>query len=83
MAKPTPKETTVSISYGGKVQLVKFELSSDYRAHIGGTWDVEGMTDAEVEAFRYEKLLELKSELEPVIQAELDDLFQQKQELNG
>lgn len=81
--EPVAKEVSVSVSYGGKVQLVKFELSSDYHVSVGGRWDVDGMTEREAEAFRYEMIMKLKGELEPVIQAEIDDLFNQKHELNA
>lgn len=74
---------TCSVSVGGKVQLLKFELSSDYHVSLGGTWSVEGMTDEEVEVARHAMLIKLREELEPVAQAELDDLFEQKKELNG
>lgn len=81
--EPVATEVSVSVSYGGKVQLIKFELSSDYHISIGGKWNVEGLTEREAEAFRYEMLMKFKGELEPVVQAEIDDLFNQKAELNA
>jgi ribosomal protein S7 len=83
MAEAKPKEMTCSVTVGGKVQLVKFELSSDYSVTLGGTWTVDGLDEREVEALRHETLLKLREELEPVAQAELDDLFEQKKDLNG
>jgi hypothetical protein len=36
------------------------------------------MTQDEAEAFRHEQILRLKKELEPLAQAEVDDLLEQK-----
>lgn len=80
--KPRLIEVGVSVSTGGKVQLKKFELSSDYFLNVSGKWSVpDTMTDDEAEQFRNEQLLRLRSELEPIAQAEVDDLLEQKANL--
>lgn len=80
--KPELIEAGASVSMGGKIQLKKYEISTDYHFHISGKWSMpEGMTDSDAEKFRYEQVLRLRQELEPIVQSEIDDLFQQKADL--
>jgi len=80
--KPTLIEVGVSVSTGGKVQLKKFELSSDYFLNVSGKWSVPPtMTEEDAESFRNEMILRLRSELEPIAQAEVDELLEQKANL--
>jgi hypothetical protein len=77
--KPRLIETGASVSTGGKVQLKKYEISADYHLSVNGKWSIPpNMTDEEAEAFRHEQILRLKKELEPLAQAEVDDLLDQK-----
>ena len=77
--KPQLIECGASVSSGGKVQLKKFELSADYHFSVSGKWAMPpGMTDEEAESFRYEQIMRLRQELEPIAQAEIDDLLEQK-----
>lgn len=83
--KPKPEliECGASVSTGGKLQLKKFELSADYHFHLSGKWTMpEGMTEQEAEEFRHEQIMRLRQELEPIAQAEIDDLLDQKANLN-
>lgn len=79
IGKPELIECGASVSSGGKVQLKKFELSADYHFTVSGKWAMPpGMTDEEAESFRYEQIMRLRQELEPIAQAEIDDLMEQK-----
>lgn len=79
MSQPRLIEVGCSVSTGGKIQLKRYELSSDYHFHLSGKWSVpEGMTEDDAEAFRHEQALRLRRELEPLAQAEIDDLLDQK-----
>lgn len=83
MAKVEPQliECGASVSTGGKVQLKKYELSADYHLNLSSKWSMPpGMTEEDAEAFRHEQILRLKKELEPLAQAEVDDLLDQKSE---
>jgi hypothetical protein len=78
--KPRLIETGASVSTGGKVQLKKYELSADYHLSLNAKWTIPpGMSEDEAEEFRHEQILRLKRELEPLAQAEVDDLLEQKE----
>lgn len=80
--KPQLIEAGASVSTGGKLQLKKFELSADYHFHVSGKWAMPpGWTDEQAEEFRHEQVLRLRKELEPIAQAEIDDLLEQKAQL--
>lgn len=82
-AKPRLIEAGASVSTGGKLQLKKYELSADYHFHLLGKWAMpEGMTEDEAAEFRHEQVLRLRQELEPLAQAEIDDLMEQKNSLD-
>lgn len=75
-------EVGASVSTGGKLQLKKFELSADYHYHLSGKWAMpDSMSEDEAEQFRHEQALRLRKELEPLAQAEIDDLLDQKSNL--
>lgn len=81
-SEPRLIETGASVSTGGKVQLKKYELSSDYHYSLNAKWSIPGdWTEEQAEEFRHEQALRLKKELEPLAQAEVDDLLQQKANL--
>lgn len=78
--KPVLIETGASVSTGGKVQIKKYELSADYHFSLNAKWAIPpGMSEDEAETFRHEQVLRLKKELEPLAQAEVDDLLEQKE----
>lgn len=79
MEQPKLIEVSVSASTGGKMQLVKFEISSDFHFSMSGKWSIpENMSDEDAELFRNEQILRLRSEIESVAQAEVDALMEQK-----
>lgn len=80
--KPVLIECGASVSTGGKMQLKKYELSSDWHFHLSGKWTMPpGMSEEDAESFRHEQVLRLRQELEPIAQAEVDDLIEQKNNL--
>lgn len=83
--KPVLIEAGASVSTGGKIQLKKYEISSDYHFHLSGKWSIPpGWTEQQAEEFRHEQVLRLRKELEPIAQSEVDDLLEQKANLmNG
>lgn len=82
--KPKLIEAGASVSTGGKLQLKKYELSADYHFHLSGKWAMPpGWSEDEAEAFRHEQVLRLRRELEPIAQAEIDDLLEQKASLTS
>jgi hypothetical protein len=67
------------VSTGGKVQIKKYELSADYHLSLNAKWAIPpGWSEEQAEQFRHEQVLRLKKELEPIAQAEVDDLLEQK-----
>jgi hypothetical protein len=82
--KPQIIEVGASVSTGGKIQLKKYELSADYFFNLNAKWAIpEGMSESDAEAFRYEQVLRMRKELEPIAQAEIDDLMEQKADLSS
>lgn len=82
--KPTLIEAGASVSTGGKIQVKKYEIQSDYHFTLSGKWSMPpGMTDEEAEVFRHEQVLRLRRELDPIAQSEVDDLFEQKHNMGG
>lgn len=77
-----PTEVSVSASVGGKVQVVKYEQTSDYHFSVGGRWAVPDFwTNDDCENFRQEQLWKLRKELEPFAQHEYDDLMDQREKI--
>lgn len=72
--EPKLKEVTITASVGGKIQVVKFEYDSNFHYSNGATYNVEGMTEEQVEKFRLEKTKEFRKQLEPIQQDEIDKL---------
>lgn len=82
--KPQLVEVGCSVSTGGKVQLKKYEISSDYHFHLSGKWAVPpGWTEDDAEQFRHEQILRLRREIEPIAQDEVNDLMEQKANLEA
>lgn len=83
--RPVLTEVSASASLGAKVQLVKFELNTDYHYSMSGKWSVpEDWTEDQCREFRRQKVQELKDELEPIAEKEFEDLMKQKEEIaNG
>ena len=80
--QPRIIEVGASVSTGGKIQLKKYELSADYFFNLNAKWAIpEGMSEEDAESFRYEQVLRMRKELEPIAQQEIDDLMEQKADL--
>ncbi len=78
------KEITVSASTGAKVQVVQYQYSEDVHFSMSQKYDVQGMDDpAEQEAFRAEKIKELKYQLDGLAQEEVDRLTLMRDELRA
>ena len=76
-AAPKLKDVTVSVSSGGSVGLVGFgNLKSDFKVFQSRTYDVTGMTDAEVDEFYHEKYVELRRDADERAQIEFDSLIE-------
>jgi hypothetical protein len=74
-------ECGASVSEGGRIQIKKYEFSSDYHFSLNAKWEMpDDMTDDEAAQFRHEQILRLKSELEGHVQAEVDNLLEQKEQ---
>jgi hypothetical protein len=84
MSEPKCIEVGVSMSQGSKVQLVKFELQADYHLSFSRKYSIpEDWSDLKVTEFQAELQQDLREQLEPLAQRELDDLAQQRSELNS
>lgn len=82
--EPTCTEVTVSASVGGKVQIVKFEFTSDYHYSMSRKYSVpEDWTQDDVEAFQTKSTIDLREQVEQLAQAELDELMDQRDKANG
>ena len=73
------KDITVSASVGGNVQIVKFQYTSKFHYSTTFTYEIEDMTEEEAKAFRDEKLKEMREDLEPIAQEEVDELLRQRE----
>lgn len=80
---PKITEVKAEVRVSSRVQLVKFELSSEVSMSLGGTWSVDDLSEADAESFRQQMMIKLRQEIEPAIQQEIDDLFEQKAQLGG
>lgn len=83
MSEPRVTEIRAHVSVGGKVQLVKFEQFGDYSMSISRTYDVDGMTEAEVDQFQRELVAKLREEVEPHADGEYQSLLTARAELNS
>lgn len=84
MSDPKPLEITVSSSTGGKVQIVKFEYSEDYHFSQSEKWAVpEDWDTKQIEEFKQTVQERLDSSLADLAQAKVNDLIEQRDELNG
>jgi hypothetical protein len=71
--KAAVKEVSVSASIGGKIQIVQYQYTADYHYSNSQKYEVD-MTEEEATQFRAEKTRELREELEPIAQDEVDAL---------
>lgn len=75
--KKQPKiiEASVTVQYGAKLEVTQFSDYRNFMLESGAKWSVPaGWTDEEIELFRQTKLIELREELEPMLQEEMDQI---------
>ena len=66
------------------MQMVKFELSSDYRFSLSEKWEVpKDWPEHLADDLRKDRTAVLKEEVDRLAQAEFDDLLKQKEEMSG
>lgn len=83
-SEPRCTEVVCSSSVGGKVQIVKFEYSADFHYSISRKYDVpKDWSEQDVSDFQLDKETQLRGELEPIAQAEVDELMKQRDEVGG
>lgn len=83
MSEPRCIEAGASVSIGGRVQLKKYELSQDYHVSLNAKYEIpEDWTDEQAENFRNDLVGKLRAEIEPHADAEVQALFDAKEELN-
>lgn len=83
MAEPRIIETGVSVSVGGKIQVKKYEISSDYYFNQSAKWSIpDDWTDEQAQKFRAGQTADLKQAVEAFAQQEVEALFNQRKELN-
>jgi hypothetical protein len=71
-AKPTQVELNISYSLGIKANIAKFE-NADAHVSRSEKWNVEGLSQKEIDAFYVERYTALKDELTPIIEAEYEE----------
>ncbi len=78
---PKMVEVNVSMSQGGKVQIVEYgKITSDFFVSTSERWNVEDLSESEAEDFRLKRMEHLKYVLEPIAQHEFDERFDQVQD---
>lgn len=73
--KPTQTELKVSYSVGVKAQIVKYELTADAHISRGESWNVEGLSQEEIDAFYEDRYAILQEELGIKIAAEHEEMM--------
>jgi hypothetical protein len=79
MSEPKLEEVVISVSFGGKVQIIKYEIGSDYHVSQTRRYSIpEDWNNVQAEEFQAEEHDRLRSEVEEVAQKELDALLDAK-----
>lgn len=80
MSEPRVTEVTVNFHAGGKVAIKEYgKISSEYGASLSRRYSVpEDWTEEQIAEFELLKVLELREQLEPVLQAEFDERYDQR-----
>jgi hypothetical protein len=77
-------EASASVSVGGRIQIVKFEYSQDFHFSMNRKYEVPSdWSEDDVKNFQKEKCAELRAEVEVFASAELNDLINQRDEINS
>lgn len=78
MPGPKLEEVVVSASFGGKVGIVKFDLSADYHLSQTRRYSIpEDYTNEQAEAFQETAQVKIQAAVDALAQAELDKLLEQ------
>lgn len=78
MSAPVLTEISIAASAGGKVQIIKYDLSSDYFVSESRKWSVpEDWTEEDVQEFTEARRDELRERIEKQAQIEFDERFEQ------
>lgn len=81
--KPKCIEISAGSSVGGSVQIVKYEYTAKFDYWLNAKYEIpEGWSEQDAKDFRQDKIIELRTQLEGIAQAEMDELMEQKKELN-
>lgn len=80
MAEPRVIEVTAHFHGGGKVAIMDYgKISSDYGASLTRKYAIpEDWTEDQVAEFELTKVLELHDQLEPFLQQEFDERYEQR-----
>jgi hypothetical protein len=83
-SEPHCTEVVCSASVGAKVQVVKFEYNPSFNFFMSRTYSIPSdWTERDVEDFQVSKEIELRGILEPIAQAEVEELERQREEHSG
>lgn len=84
MSEPQCIEISASASVGGKVQLIRYDLSAEYHFRLDSKYTIpDDWTEEQIAGFRSTMLDTLRAEVEPHADKEVQALFDQKAELNA
>lgn len=76
MSEPKLKEISISAASGGKVAIIKYDLSMDYHISCSRSYDIpEDWTNEQAEEFQLEMLNKTRDVVDSRAQVEFDDLF--------
>jgi hypothetical protein len=79
MSEPKCIEINATVSLSGKVQIVRYEHDQGYFYSLGGKWMIpEDWTEEEIDAFKLEKLAELRLQIEDPAQTEINNMMEQR-----
>lgn len=77
MSKPVAKECEISVTTGGKIQIVKFNLANDFGITITERFDVpKDWSQEELDEWLLEKTSEIKGKVDHFAQQEQDALLE-------
>jgi hypothetical protein len=72
------------VSYGAKMQLIKFEYSEDAGYSQSRKYDLpQDWSEEQVAEFQRDTTIQLRAEIEPLIQADIDEMQRRRDEYKG
>lgn len=78
MSEPVLKEININFSAGGKVSIIKYDISSDYHVSASRRYEIpESWTDDEIREFEAKVYEEVRLTVDERAQAEFDERFEQ------